>query len=136
MEFAKIKYPQMREELIAHLLGLYKFDSLVKGVDFALAANVNTFDLDEFIHFLYDDTKLAEDSASCVGWFLMDLEEASIVGGVVEKLDLVFALYGVNAGIEEYSKKPEWGDVVQAIKVAIDHFLKSPINLKSNSKDK
>ena len=72
----EIRYPEMRIELMEYLGGL-------SDVDYQLRVWVNEQggvgvhdELDCVIHFIYDDTPLAKDPYSAIGWYLRSDEEA------------------------------------------------------------
>lgn len=107
----KLTYPEMRTELIAHLEDLSDRRTIeTKGPTGSL--------LDYAVHFLFDDTVLAEDPTRAIGWFLFDEHEASIVHAVTQALNRVFDIYGTEMSDREYANCPEWDGVTEASKVA------------------
>ena len=119
LELSELKFPSMREELIAYLSGLsdleYQYQAWVErsspGLDYD--------ELNYTIHFLYDDTGLAENASN----WLRDEIEARSVENVVSALDLVFDKYGTELSDKEYLEKKEWLWVVNASKDALSILL-------------
>ena len=107
LELSELKFPSMREELISYLSGLsdleYQYQAWVErsspGLDYD--------ELNYTIHFLYDDTGLAENASDWIGLVLRDEIEARSVENVVSALDLVFDKYGTELSDKEYLEKKE-----------------------------
>lgn len=122
----KIKYPNMREELIGHLKALsnkeYQESIWVRGES---QPGVTHDELDYVIHFIYDDTCLGDDPDAAIGWFLLGHEEAKTIRNLVGHLNSVFAKYGLELTDEEYIGKSEWADVIQAATTSINLLLSS-----------
>jgi len=113
LEFTKLKYPSMREELIGYLKGLsdkeYQCEVWVNhnvpnGVE-------DCFDMS--IHFLYDDTDLSNNPKKCIGIFLYNDKEAELISSVVSALDIIFDKYGLGLTDKEYIEKEEWNTVLK-----------------------
>jgi len=123
IELSELKFPSMREELISYLSGLsdleYQYQAWVErsspGLDYD--------ELNYTIHFLYDDTGLAENASNWIGLVLRDEVEARSVENVVSALDLVFDKYGTELSDKEYLEKKEWLWVVNASKDALSILL-------------
>ncbi|MDN6866213.1 MULTISPECIES: hypothetical protein [Pseudomonas] len=123
LELSELKFPSMREELISYLSGLsdleYQYQAWVErsspGLDYD--------ELNYTIHFLYDDTGLAENASNWIGLVLRDEVEARSVENVVSALDLVFDKYGTELSDKEYLEKKEWLWVVNASKDALSILL-------------
>ncbi|WP_081489010.1 SCO4402 family protein [Cupriavidus basilensis] len=124
LELSKLKFPSMREELIDYLHGLsdkeYQYQAWVNhecprgGYD----------ELDYAIHFLYDDTKLASDPASTVGWILVDDKEVGLMENLIVKINIMFDKYGFGLDDKDYIEKVEWDDVVNSARIAGEYFSK------------
>lgn len=123
MELSELTYPEMRGELISHLRSLadpeYQVRVWVRG---ELAEGIQHDELDYVIHFIYDDTPLASNAASCVGWFLIDQREVAALENLVRKLDALFDEHGLNLTDAEYISKPQWGKVVESAADALAIF--------------
>lgn len=119
LEFSKLKCPEMRQELIDYLRGLsdrsYQYQAWVHD----RRPGGGHDELDYAIHFLYDDTKLARDPVSTVGWLLKSAEEVDLISKLIEKIDFVLDKYGCDLTDREYLEKPEWDDVIQAAKKSL-----------------
>lgn len=114
----ELKYPNMREELIGYVIGLsdteYQYAAWVKHS----RPDVGYDELDYAIHFLYDDTDLANDPNSMIGIILTDKEESAAIANLITALDLVFDKHGTTLKDEEYLSKDEWKNVVIAAEKA------------------
>lgn len=112
LELSQLKYPDMREELINYLHGLgdkeYQYQAWVEGN----RPGGGHDELDYAIHFLYDDTDLANDPASLIGWILTGKDESDVIASVVEALDMIFDKYGTELSDQEYLAKNEWENVL------------------------
>lgn len=75
-------------------------------------------ELDYAVHFLFDDTSLAEDPSSVIGWILVDFKESDAILNVTRALDNIFDKYGLNLTDKEYIEKEEWKRVIDAAKKA------------------
>jgi hypothetical protein len=114
-----IKFPGMRAELIQHLNELSDIDYQRRV--WVLGGSEGTVVHDEFdyaVHFLYDDTKLAADPASTIGWILRNDEEAAEISKLIEAMEVVFQRYGTKLSDAEYIQLPEWVTVLAAAKKA------------------
>lgn len=69
---------------------------------------------DEAVHFLYDDTVLAENPDAAIGVIIEDEKEARLMSAVCQAIDLVFEALGTGVCDEEYIKSSEWTMVVEA----------------------
>jgi hypothetical protein len=115
----EVKYPEMRKELEEHLRALsdpaYQRRVWVDGQTDDAAQH------DEFdyaVHFLYDDTQLASDAHSTVGWILKSASEAECIAALVNSINVVFERYGTKLSDAEYIELPEWRSVVLAAEAA------------------
>lgn len=110
-----VKYPKMREELLETLRNLadreYQDQVWVKR-DYPLGIKYDCFD--EAVHFLYDDTVLAENPDAAIGVIIENEKEASLIESVCQAIDLVFEALGTEVSDEEYIKSAEWTRVVEA----------------------
>lgn len=115
----QVKYPEMRKELEEHLRALadpvYQRRMWVEG---KADGSVRHDEFDYAVHFLYDDTQLASDAQSTVGWILKDASEAEHIAALVQSIDVLFARYGTKLSDAEYIELPEWRAVVLAAKAA------------------
>lgn len=75
----------------------------------------------EAVHWLFDDTSLADDTFGCIGWYLVDEEEANLVRKVLdsvdEVLDEVWARTPKGTKYipdQEFLNSPKWENVVEA----------------------
>lgn len=115
-----VKYPKMREELLETLRNLadrdYQDQVWVKR-DYPLGIKYDCFD--EAVHFLYDDTVLAENPDAAIGVIIEDEKEARLMEAVCQAIDLVFEALGTGVSDEEYIKSAEWTGVVEAASKAL-----------------
>lgn len=115
----EVKYPEMRKELEEHLRALA--DPVYQRrvwVDGSADGTVQHDELDYAMHFLYDDTQLASDAPSTVGWILKTASEAECIAALVKSIDVVFERYGTKLSDAEYIELPEWRSVVLAAEAA------------------
>lgn len=114
VELSQLKYLGMREELISYLQGLsdknYQYQAWVEDKK----PNGGHDELDYAVHFLFDDTSLAEDPSSMIGWILIDSKESDAILNVTRALDNIFDKYGLNLTDKEYIAKEEWKRVIDA----------------------
>ncbi len=110
-----VQYPKMREELLETLRSLadreYQHKVGLKR-DYPLGIKYDSFD--EAVHFLYDDTVLAENPDAAIGVIIEDEKEARLMSAVCQAIDLVFEALGTGVSDEEYIKSSEWTSVVEA----------------------
>ncbi|MEZ2247530.1 hypothetical protein [Microcoleus sp.] len=115
-----VKYPKMREELLETLRNLadrdYQDQVWVKR-DYPLGIKYDCFD--EAVHFLYDDTVLAENPDAAIGVIIENEKEARFMEAVCQAIDLVFEALGTEVSDEEYIKSSEWTGVVEAASKAL-----------------
>lgn len=109
-----VKYPKMREELLETLRSLadreYQHKVWLEG-DYPPEIECDTFD--EVVHFLYDDTVLAENPDAAIGVIIENEKEARLMSAVCQAIDLVFEVLGTGVSDEEYIKSAEWTMVVE-----------------------
>lgn len=112
-----LKYPEMREELIQHLHALSDADYqhrvwVLGGADEKTGTKHDEFDY--AVHFFYDDSSLASDPSSTVGWILRDQAEVMKISKLIECIELIFQKYGTKLSDAEYIRLFEWGAVLAA----------------------
>ncbi len=110
-----VKYPKMREELLETLRSLADRDYQHKvwlERDYPPGIKYDCFD--EVVHFLYDDTVLAENPDAAIGVIIEDEKEARLMEAVCQAIDLVFEVLGTEVSDEEYITSSEWTRVVEA----------------------
>ncbi|WP_313599726.1 SCO4402 family protein [Pseudomonas sp.] len=123
LELSELKFPSMREELISYLSGLSDLDYQYQAWVERSSPGLDYDELNYTIHFLYDDTGLAENASDWIGLVLRDEIEARSVENVVSALDVVFDKYGTELSEKEYLEKKEWLWVVNASKDALSILL-------------
>lgn len=126
MECTMIKYPEMRRQLLEHLNVLADIDNQEKI--WVGQRDSHCIEYDEFgeaIHFIFDDTCLAEAPSKAIDWFLINEQESIAVSALTKALDGLFDRYGVGLDKAEYLLKPEWQNVVLAAKYAQQLILSS-----------
>jgi hypothetical protein len=110
-----VKYPKMREELLETLRSLADRDYQYKAwVDSDYPPGIECDSFDDAVHFLYDDTVLAENPDLAIGVIIEDEKEARLMSAVCQAIDLVFEALGTGVSDEEYIKSAEWTMVVEA----------------------
>ncbi len=107
-----MKFPMMRAELVSYLEGLadkaYQQSCWVN--DKCPVGVVDCFDLP--IHFLFDDTDLATNATSCIGYFIRNESEAQAITKLCNILDDIFEKYGTELSDAQYIELPEWDNVI------------------------
>lgn len=120
-----IRFPHLRPELIDTLQTLadpeYQQQAWVEqnvppGIE-------DSFDI--AIHFLYDDTHLADNPEATVGLILEKSEEVFLIKGLIKALDQVFETLGLEATDEEYINCPQWEQVLRTAKAALSVINKN-----------
>jgi hypothetical protein len=118
----EIKFPWMRAQLLDFLKGLSDYFYQKENWQ-VFREGVKEYDeLDYTIHFLYDDTDLASDPSSTVGYYLYDDNEVQAIRSIVSAIEVVFEKYGLELTDAEYIEKPEWMQVVKAASKALPIF--------------
>lgn len=119
----KLKHPDMREELIQHLFALsdadYQYRVWVLGGADEKTGTIHD-EFDYAVHFLYNDSLLASDPSSTVGWILRDQAEVMKISMLVERIEVIFQKYGTKLSDAEYIELPEWAAVLATAKDAAD----------------
>jgi hypothetical protein len=115
-----VKYPKMREELLETLRSLadreYQHKVWLEN-DYPPGIEYDSFD--DAVHFLYDDTVLAENPDAAIGVIIENEKEARLMAAVCQAIDLVFEALGTEASDEEYITSSEWTGVVEAASKAL-----------------
>jgi hypothetical protein len=113
------RFPEIRATLIHVLdeLGDPAFQ-LKEWVEHSSGNAWQSFD--EVVHFLFDDTDLASDPSSALGYYLANEREVSAVQAVVSAVDRVLKKYGMSRTDLEYLSSPEWAEVVHSARVALE----------------
>ncbi|AKF07258.1 SCO4402 family protein [Sandaracinus amylolyticus] len=105
-----LKYPTMRAELVDYL-ELLGSPELRDG-------RGRSIQLDEPIHFLFDDTPLAQNAECTIGWYLVDADEARLVRDVISEIDRVFVAHGTEHPDAYFLALPAWDRVVSLARTA------------------
>lgn len=106
-----LKYPGMRQELMGYLRDLSDHEYQRKNWS-------RTDSLDHAVHFLFDDTPLADDPERTIGFFLHDASEVAAVSAVIAALDAMFAKHGTELQDAEYIALADWNAVIAAARKA------------------
>ena len=123
MVFSRVKYPEMRIELIGHLQALADPDyQKAAWINHQFPSGIVYDEFNNAIHFLYDDTNLGENPEADIGDILKNKEESDVVTLLVREIDVLFDRYGLNLKDGEYISKPEWENVVCKAKDACSIF--------------
>lgn len=122
VEFPELKLPSMRKELVDYLQGLsdreYQYQAWVNNRRIGGGHD----ELDYAVHFLYDDTNLARDPISTVGWILKNNDEVDLISDLVRQLDHIFDKYGLDLTDKEYIETMEWEAVIKSAAAAKKHL--------------
>lgn len=120
--------PAMRNELMVDLRALH-----ASGTATPIDLRRIESDLDDLIHFLYDDTCLASDASDAVGWFLRSEEEAGRIREITTALDLFFATFGMHLNEERVVTHWRWQDAMAAISRFLDAHWEEPYDFDRES---
>ena len=101
MEFTKLIYPEMREEMIEYL-----------DVIDSSKSSISENDFESMIHFFFDDTSLSRDPDKNIGYFLRDKNESKLISELTLLIDDIFIKYGSEFSAAHYVNLPEWDIVV------------------------
>lgn len=115
-----VKYPEMRKELVSHLQALS--DPAYQRRVWVAGNREGSIQHDEFdyaVHFLFDDTQLADDPGSTIGWILRDSCEADRIATLVNAMEGIFQKYGTGLSDAQYISLAEWNVVVDAARRAL-----------------
>jgi hypothetical protein len=118
----EIKFPEMRLELLEHIQALsdaeYQKRAWAEGDE-----TTGHDELDYAIHFFYDDTDLALNPHSSIGYILKNEVEAESVKCLMKSIEDIFQKFGRSLSDAEYISLPEWGNVLSAAKKSSVSFL-------------
>jgi hypothetical protein len=121
-----IQLPHKREELIYYLTALsdpvYQRQAWVNH-EFPTGVVYDCFDY--AVHFLFDDTALADAPEKTIGWILEDEQEMQAVSKVIHAIDEVLNKLGTELTDEQYINSPEWQQVIEAAKSALPILKKT-----------
>ncbi len=108
-----VKYPTMRYQLIDYILELSDRDYQVEywlGDD---KKHADVFaNLDEVIHFLFDDSLIAECAENSIGFILVNETEAALISKITGILEKLINVLG-DVSDRAYLERPEWGLVIK-----------------------
>jgi hypothetical protein len=114
-----VKYLEMRNELIDYLRELEDFQHQNEyWVKRRGKTNGGFSNFDEAVHFLFDDAHLASDSEGCIGFFLLNNDEAKAVKKLTGLLDRLIDEHK-DKNDEFYISLPEWKDVLKLAQDAL-----------------
>jgi hypothetical protein len=109
--------PEMRKQLVDVVSRLadreYQLRAWIRG---ELPPGIYD-NFDYAVHFIYDDTCLAEEPHDAIGYYVYDEIEATTIAELVDALDRLFEAQGTDLSDEQYLQVEEWSDVVKAAKM-------------------
>jgi hypothetical protein len=115
----QLRSPDMRTRLIEYLKDLSDID-YQKNHWGVFDAKSGTYDeLDSVVHFLFDETALANNPAELIGWSLYSLDESASIRKLIDALEAVFEANGLNLSDQEYLVTQEWPLVLKAASDAL-----------------
>jgi len=119
-----VKFPQMREELLGTLTSLSEESYQQRvWIEHKLPAGhtpktfYDSFDL--VVHFLFDDTHLADNPKKTIGSILKNSSEAEAIKTLTQKIDRVLQVVGNQGSDKDYISSAEWPEVIDAAKAAL-----------------
>ena len=105
MKTHPLAYPNMRDELLEYLEDIKELSETEEN---KLDENFNYI-----IHFLYDDTCLAENSEKAIGIILENNDEANLIKNLIQKLNIAFDKYGKDIKCKELISKEIWKEILK-----------------------
>ncbi|KYC39213.1 hypothetical protein WA1_31190 [Scytonema hofmannii PCC 7110] len=115
-----VQYPKMRGELLETLRSLASREYQQKAwINHNYPAGVLYDSFDEVVHFLFDDTILAENPNAAIGVILENDKEARLIAAVCTAIKQVFEAHGTEMSDEEYINSSKWTNVVEAASMAL-----------------
>jgi len=107
MEFPGIKHPYLRLELVDTMKGLADEDYQWQAwIHHQFPPPIQEDNFDYAVHFLFDDTGLADNTVGQIGWTLYDENEVILVAAVVHVIDALFDKYGTELTDEHTYSNP------------------------------
>ncbi len=122
MSHGDVKSIDMRAELIQHLKALADLEYQRRVWLMQASPTPQHDEFDYAVHFLYDDTRLAVDARSTIGWILRSETEAEAISKVVASLEAIFQKYGTELSDEDYIHLPEWASVLETAAAALSEL--------------
>lgn len=120
-----LKYPEMREELLHAIHSLANAEYQLKvWVNQESQPGIEYDCFDFVVHFIYDDSELAEDPEGAIGLLVKNAQEVQLIKDVVRAINRFFDALGMEATDEEYISRREWPDVLETASQAW-HVMKS-----------
>ncbi len=116
----EIEFPWLRFQLIENLKSLSNIEYQDRDwIKRSHQDNAAFDEMDYIIHFLYDDTELAENPQDYIGKILQNNNEVESLKKLTASLDVIFSKYGFNLDGPDYIRLPEWAQVVESAKTAL-----------------
>jgi hypothetical protein len=132
-----MKFPEQRQELIETLQALsdrnYQESVWLKK---EYSDRVIYDCLDYVIHFLFDDTSLADEPEKLIGYILANQEEVELIREVIKALDKLLSELGIDKTDAEYLSSILWNDVIKTAQKAyqtIKNFDRQKLLLQQSS---
>lgn len=137
-----LKFPERRMQLLRVLDHLadaqYQREVWVKQIQdwkrYGKTVDIQD-NFDEQVHFLFDDTSIADAPLEEIGYTLISLDEAKAVGNVIRSLERLLDIHGTKLDDEQYISTREWHSVIDAaiiarslLSKAVDGAIKSNQN--------
>ncbi|WP_243146775.1 hypothetical protein [Scytonema sp. UIC 10036] len=119
----------MREKLLETLRNLASREYQQKAwINHNYPAGVLYDSFDEAVHFLFDDTILAENTNAAIGVILENEKEARLIAAVCTAIEQVFEVHGTEMSDEEYINSSKWANVVEAASLALQVITNEQIS--------
>lgn len=106
-----LRFPHKRAELIENLRDIVRTENEIDS-------SSETFEIDELIHFLFDDTDLNDGSRNSVGDILLDIEEQKSIHDLSFTISQMLQVVG-DKTTEHFLRHPTWSAVVSRAKHAL-----------------
>lgn len=107
----ELRFPHKRAELIENLREIVETENKPKAL-------LENFDIDELVHFLFDDTDLADVSRDTIGEILMSRVEQDAIRELTATLDSMVKELG-DKPTHDFMAHPAWPNVIFCASLAL-----------------
>lgn len=124
-----VQYPKMRGELLETLRSLASREYQEKAwINHNYPAGVLYDSFDEAVHFLFDDTILAENPNTAIGVILETEKEARLIAAVCTAIEQLLEAHGTEMSDKEFINSAEWTNVVGTASLALQVITNEQIS--------
>ena len=125
-----MKFLEMRHELIETLKALSDREyQQLAWVQKKFPGGIEYDEFDCAVHFLFDDTHLAENPEDYIGYCIKSKQEAQLILTVTRSIDRLLSELGNDLSDLEYISSPLWEEVVRSAKQAYKAIKANSVDL-------